>query len=220
MTDDERRIGTEGAWGDLRDHFIGWQCRLRQLAVRRNSGQPIAGMRPRLLDRAGNELAAGVTMLIMKEDPAASTDMFLDVCKRTLDPRERYVKALEMLAGAYFQRPREFIDVLTALFARDSALAQHLADLGECVLEFEQFSKGYSIPCRVDDLADDDSAYQATYWHNCLFNPAIPPNPRILAFVPSWAEARAAPGPEDRATRTWRRDPGARPSGGASTSGT
>ncbi len=194
--DDERRSATGGAGAGLRGQFIGWQCRLRQLAVRRNSGQPIAGMRPRMLDRAGHQLAAGVTTLIMKEDPAPSTDMFRDVVKRTQDPRERYVKALELLAGAYFQRPREFIDVLTALFARDSALAPRLAALGECVLEFEPFGSGYWIPCRVDELAADDIAYQATYWHNSLFNPAIPPHPRILAFVPIWAKARPATGPD------------------------
>jgi hypothetical protein len=192
--DDERTIATGGAWSGLRDHFIGWQCRIRQLAVRRNSGQPMAGMRPRVLDRAGRELSPGIVTLLMKEDPVASTDAFRHAFKRTQDPRERYAKVLEMLAGTYFQKPREFIDEMTALFARESPLAERLIAFGECVLDFEQFSQGYLIPCRVEDLAGDDIAYQATYWHNSLFNPAIPPNPRVLAFSPVWSEAKATAG--------------------------
>lgn len=182
---------TDGIWSASRDHFIGWQCRIRQLAVRRNSGQPMAGMRPRVLDTDGNELSFGITTLLMKEAPALSTDAFRHAFKRTQDPRERHAKALEMLAGAYFQKPREFIDELTALFARESLLAERLVVLGRCVLEFSEFSQGHLIPCRVEDLASDCLAYQATYWHNSLFNPAIPPNPRILVFVPIWSEAKA-----------------------------
>ena len=187
---------TDGIWAALRDHFIGWQCRLRQLAVRRNSGQPMAGMRPRVLDPDGNELSSGIVTLLMKEDPAPSTDAFRHAFKRTQDPRERHAKALEMLAGAYFQQPREFCDELTALFARESPLAERLVARGKYVLEFAEFGQGYFIPCRVEDLAPDSLAYQATYWHNSLFNPAIPPNPRILVFVPIWSEAKGmAAGP-------------------------
>ncbi len=192
--DDKEVSTTDGAWAALRDHFIGWQCRVRQLAVRRNSGEPMAGMRPRVLDAKGRELSSGIITLIMRQDPVPSTDQFRHTCKRTQDPRERYAKALEILAGTYFQRPRDFIDELTALFARDSALAARLAELGQCVLEFEQFSQGYRIPCQVEDLAEDDVAYQATYWHNSLFNPALPPCPRILAFIPIWSEAKVTGG--------------------------
>lgn len=178
-------------WTVQRDHFIGWQCRVRQLAVRRNSGQPMAGMRPRVLDLDGNELSSGITTLLMKEYPALSTDTFRQAFKRTQDPRERHAKALEMLAGSYFQKPGEFIDELTALFVRESPLADRLAATGKCMLEFAEFSQGYLLPCRVEDLASDSLAYQATFWHNSLFNPAIPPNPRILAFNTIWSEAKA-----------------------------
>ena len=190
MNDEDPRT-TGGTWAALRDHFIGWQCRVRQLAMRRNSGQPMAGMRPRVLDSDGRELSSGIVTLIMKEFPAPSTDAFRHAFKRTQDPRERHAKALEMLAGTYFQKPREFVDEMTALFVRESALAERLIANGRCVLEFAEFGQGYFIPCRVEDLAPDNLAYQATYWHNSLFNPAIPPSPRILAFVPNWSEAKA-----------------------------
>lgn len=187
---DDRATATDGAWTALRDHFIGWQCRVRQLAVRRNAGEPMVGMQPRILDLKGRELSPGIVTLIVKEDPEASTDQFRHVFKRTQDPRERYTRALEILAGTYFQRPAEFNDELTALFPRDSVLASRLVELGGCILEFRQFSQGYLIPSEIADLADGDTAYQATYWHNSLFNPAIPPDPRILAFAPIWGEAK------------------------------
>ena len=33
----------------LRDEFIGWQCRIRQIAVREGGGRPSSGMRPRVV---------------------------------------------------------------------------------------------------------------------------------------------------------------------------
>ncbi|HLB79491.1 MAG TPA: hypothetical protein VJJ77_03235, partial [Dongiaceae bacterium] len=53
----------------LRDEFIGWQCRLRQLAVREAGGRPSAGMRPRVTTAAGEEVAAGIVVLIVHRDP-------------------------------------------------------------------------------------------------------------------------------------------------------
>jgi hypothetical protein len=186
-------IVLEPALAALRDHFIGWQCRIRQICVRQNGGEPIPGMRPRVFDRAGNRLTAGMTTLLSREDPTAWTDMFRQAYRRTGDPRERYSRMLEMLAGTYFQKPKEFQDELTASFARDSALASRLVAERSCILEFEQFNQGYRLPCVVADLASIDISYQATYWHNILFNPHLPPDPRILAFTPIWAEASASP---------------------------
>ncbi len=175
----------------LRDHFIGWQCRVRQMAVRQNGGQPLPGMRPRVLDRAGEELSPGITTVIVKADPTADIAMFQQAYKRTQDPRDRYSRALEMLASYHYQKPKLFLDELTALFARDSALALRLLRDGRCVLEFDQFNQGYRIPCAVQDLSERDISYQATYWHNALFNPSLPPAPRILAFAPDWGGAQA-----------------------------
>jgi hypothetical protein len=176
---------------ELRDHFVGWQCRVRQISVRKNGGRPLDGMRPRVTTLDGEELSPGIVTILNQADPTASIAMFKQAYKRTLDPRERYTRALEMLASAYYQRPKEFLDELTALFAADSRLAERLARDGECILEFGQFNQGYNIPCAVQELGERDLAYQATYWHNGLFNPALPPSPRILAFNPRWSAASA-----------------------------
>jgi hypothetical protein len=175
----------------LRDHFVGWQCRVRQMSVRKNGGRPLDGMRPRVTTLDGEELSPGIVTVINQADPTAAIAMFKQAHKRTQDPRERYSRALEMLASSYYQRPREFLDELTALFAPDSRLAERLVRDGECILEFDQFNQGYNIPCAVQELGERDIAYQSTYWHNALFNPALPPSPRILAFTPRWSSASA-----------------------------
>ena len=188
-----RVVRLEAAQAALRDHFLGWQCRLRQLAVREAGGRPSSGMRPKLrLGEAGPPLGA-ITTLILRRAPAEATAQFRHMVRKTQDPAERYAGALEMLAAAYYQRPREFSDQLTALFGPGSGIAERLLAAGRCRLAFEQYSQSYTLPCSVRALAEDDPAYQATYWHNALFNPALPGGVRVLGFQPDWALAEAEP---------------------------
>jgi hypothetical protein len=173
----------------LRAEFLGWQCRLRQLAARQNGGRPSPGMRPRITTPAGDEIAAAVVVLISEIDPENSTQQFRFQYLRTQDPNERYDKVLEFLQGPYFQQPVAFSDVLTALFAQDSELAATLQAQRRCLLEFDQFSQGYRIPCAVTRLSPEHPRHQATYWHNRLFNDHLPPAVEVLAFTPDWAHA-------------------------------
>ncbi|WP_119462404.1 hypothetical protein [Rhodospirillaceae bacterium SYSU D60014] len=195
MTDDDRDnvILLEPAAAALRDEFLGWQCRLRQLAVRENSGRPSQGMRPHVTTVRGEEIAGGITVLIVQDDPEPSTQLFRYQVLKTLDPVERYDKALQILASNYFQRPRDFSDVMTALFGPAMPLVDHLLAEGRCMLEFSQFSKGYRIPCEVDELDENDAFYQATYWHNRLFNSDIPAGVRVLSFTPDWMRSSSLP---------------------------
>lgn len=173
----------------LRARFIGWQCRLRQLAVREAGGKPSAGMRPQVLSSAGQELAAAITVLVVPNNPGDSTRLFQYQVLRTQDPLERYDKALAVLAGGYFQQPREFSDVMTALFAASSTLADTLRRLGRCRLHFEQHGHAYRLPCKVQELAPDHALYQSTYWHNRLYNARLPADVRVLTFKPVWSRA-------------------------------
>lgn len=173
----------------LRDDFLGWQCRLRQLAARQAGGRPIPGMRPRVLTASGELLSSGIIVLIVEEDPADSIALFRHQYQKTNDPIERYDKIVEILSGSYFQRPDAFSDVLTALFGSDSTLAGQLLTHGRCVLEFEQSSQAYRLPCGVTELTAKDEFHQATYWHNRMFNPNMPPKIRVLAFAPDWTHA-------------------------------
>ncbi len=186
-------VRLEAAQAALRDHFLGWQCRLRQLAVRQAGGRPTTGMRPELRLAEDGPPLGTITTLILRRAPEETTAQFRHMARKTQDPAERYDAALKMLAAAYYQRPREFSDQLTALFGPGSEIAERALAARRCRLEFEQYSQRYTLPCTVRALAEDDPAFRATYWHNALFNPAMPAGVRVLAFQPDWARAEAEP---------------------------
>ncbi|HEX6120699.1 MAG TPA: hypothetical protein VFZ03_14715 [Dongiaceae bacterium] len=186
---DNNVVLTEVAAQQLRDDFLGWQCRLRQLSARQAGGRPLEGMRPKVLSSAGNTISPGIVVLIIERDPASNTQMLRFQCQKTQDPNERYDKILDLLSAAYFQHPKNFSDEMTALFGPASELPATLLHLGRCVLEFEQFTEAYRVPCAVTELPEAHAFYQATYWHNHMFNPNLPPGIRILAFKPDWPHA-------------------------------
>ena len=176
----------------LCEHFLGWQCRIRQIAVRQGGGRPTSGMRPALRLADGGSVDA-ITVLIMKRELHEPTKRFQHIVRRTNDPRERLNEALKELAAAYYQRPYEFADAMTALFSLDSAIARKLVEQGRCELTFEQFSQRYVLPCSVQALDESEDAFQATYWHNHMFNPTLPGTVRIVSFTPDWNLGRASP---------------------------
>jgi hypothetical protein len=177
----------------LRLAFLGWQCRLRQLAVRDGDARPTTGMRPNLTV-AGQD-AGAITVVIIPEEPETSTDEFRHIVRRTHDPRERYQAALRHLQSSHFQNPQHFDDRLTAVFGAESELPEKLSGRSDCVLTFEQFSQRYRLPCSVERLDDRHPAFQATYWHNALFNPSLPALVQVVRFQPDWNEACAEPSP-------------------------
>jgi hypothetical protein len=188
-------VSSETEAVELRDHFLGWQCRIRQIAMRQDGGRPSPGMRARVLNNAGRELSPALTVLIVRKEPAESTAFFRFQVQKSRDPREVYEKGLAFLQADYFQQPRDFSDTLTAVLFEDSALARELLAAASCVLEFDQFRQFYRLPCAVFSLAAEDPAREAALWHNRLFNPALPDTVKVLAFGPDWANAQARPGP-------------------------
>ena len=174
----------------MRDGFIGWQCRIRQHALRVHGGRPSPGMRPRMTRADGSGFADAVTVLLIETDPGDSIAQFRHVVRQTHDPARRHDAAVRLLSAAYYQISRGFSDRMTALFSVDSKIAAALLEDGECRLDFDQSGQRYSLPCAVAALAEDEPAFQATYWHNAMFNPALPGAVRILAFTPDWSRAK------------------------------
>ena len=183
----------------LRDHFVGWQCRIRADAMRRRSGQPSPGMCPQVLSAAGEALMPAVTTLLVRRAPETFAPEFRHLARRTHDPRDRREAALALLAERYYQHARDFSDTLTATFAAGSGLAEGLIHEGRCVLAFAQDRQRYRLPCAVALLDRNDPRREETWWHNALFNPQLPPDIPVLAFAPRWLEADADPAPEGRA---------------------
>ncbi len=152
-------------------------------------------MRPRVLARDGREVSAAMTVLLVPSAPEESTGFFRFQAQKTRDPKQTYEKGLEYLQSTHFQHPKSFSDEMTALFNLGSSLAGSLLTMGGCVLEFDQFSQRYRLPCGVRPLAPGDPAFEATYWHNLIFNPAIPGAVTILGLRPDWTSAQADPMP-------------------------
>ena len=157
-------------------------------------GRPSAGMRPVLTMPGHNPpLSRKITTVLTKQDSSAITKQFRYMVLKTNDPSERYDAALKYLAAGYYQKPHEFSDRLTALFAIESSLALTTVTAGICILEFDHASQRYRLPCAVRVLSDKDSEFQATYWHNRLFNPAMPSDVRIFEFAPDWLQGESDP---------------------------
>ena len=172
-------------------HFLTWQCRIRQIAMREGEGRPSQGMRPRVLDAEGNELSAGIIVLITRENPMESTTFLKFQVQKYNDPQDVYKKSLIYLQSTHYHRAIEFSDELTGLFGKDSALVERLMIEGKCVLEFSEFQQEYAIPCTLRILEPQEDAYQATLWHNRVFNPNIGNDIQIIGFQPDWEEAVA-----------------------------
>lgn len=179
----------------VRDHFIGWQCRIRQIVMRQAGGRPSEAMRPRVLMKDGRELAPGIVVVLVPREPEESTTFFRHQVRKSHDPNQVYEKGLEYLQATHYQNAQKFSDEMTALFSVGSDVAGALKAGRECILEFAQFSQSYRMLCTVRELAMDEPAYQATLWHNRVFNPNIPADIHILGFQPDWASAQADPMP-------------------------
>ncbi|MCZ6861392.1 MAG: hypothetical protein O7I42_14140 [Alphaproteobacteria bacterium] len=173
----------------IRDQFLGWQCRIRQMSVRDHEGKPLPGMRPRVTLEDGTSLADGITLLLLHEEPAESRDLFRHIVKITHDPRLRREAAIKMLSSAHYQYPDAFSDCMTASFSGNSKIASSLLKHGCCHLEFNQFGQCYTLPCRVSRLERDTPAWETTFWHNHMFNPTMPSDLQIFAFAPDWRNA-------------------------------
>ena len=135
----------------VRGHFIGWQCRIRQLAMRKDGGRPSDGMRPRLVLSAGQELSPGVVVVLIPEEPEESTEFFRFQLRKTNDPKLIYERGLQYLQATHFQNAKSFSDRMTAVFGAGSEVVQTMLSAGDCILEFAQFSQSYRMLCTVTE---------------------------------------------------------------------
>lgn len=179
----------------LRSYFLGWQCRIRQISLRDYSGAPMAGMRPRVLTRSGDELMPAMTVLIVPKHPEESTAYLKFQLQRTHEHARAYEAGMNYLAADYFQRPELFSEEMTALFMAGSRIAETIVKVRECLLDFEQYSQRFTMFCRTRKLKPSEAARQATLWHNRIFNPNVPNSAIVLGFRPDWKNVHADPMP-------------------------
>lgn len=164
--------------------FLSWQCRLRKLSVREHAGRPSLGMSAGVYSVSVDKEKGRMNFLIVKQDSELVTSELRHIVRKSRDPGDWIKNGLRILSERHYQDEFNFSDELTALFALDSSLADALITAGECNLRFIENSIEYEFEFSVREIEQQASAFQATYWHNHLFNPSIPGKVRVLGFTP------------------------------------
>ena len=177
----------------VQNHFIGWQCRVRQYAMRNGEGRPTPGMRPIVLLEDGKEAASNVTLLLVPDVPQDSIQQFRFMALKTQDPQERYKKAIQLLSSTFYQNVEKFSGYMTGVFSKNSETANRLTKNHRCVLEFDFQQQKFRVPSDIKVLLKNNPEYEYTYWHNFLFNPYLPPDVTVLGFAPDWSDSSADP---------------------------
>ena len=187
------KVGNEQKGSQIREHFLGWQCRIREYIMRQGKGRPTPGICPRVILEDGSEAASTLTLLLLPREPRESILQFRYMVLRTHDPQDRYNKAVQLLSSTFYQDPGDFSGVMTGLFSSHSNLVHSLLDSKKCVLEFYYQQQSFSLPCQIEPEPNDGEPHQFTYWHNRLFNHSISPEIEVLAFEALWQEAAMDP---------------------------
>lgn len=174
---------------ELMEQFLRWQCRVRQMAMRDNHGRPDDAITPSVHINGEPEPFGHIITVMSKWGANSKTPELKHMVKRTNDPAQRREKALEYFSSTYYQKAREFSDTLSATFKPGSAGAAQLLEAGNCSLVFEAYSQRFELICKVLQLSNSHPLYQATWWHNLLFNPELHPETIILGFEPDWDQS-------------------------------
>ena len=186
-------LGVEPEPHPLRDAFLGWQCRVRQINMREKMGRPDDEVMPHVMLKGEVEPMGQIISVMSKLPKHSVTPEFKHMVRRTFDPAQRREKALEFFSATYYQKPRNFSDILTATFPSNSEGAARIRRAGECVLRFEAYGQRFDLACKIWRLASKNPYYQATWWHNHLFNPNLSEDAVILGFEPDWDASSADP---------------------------
>lgn len=177
----------------LRDAFLKWQCLTRQIAVRQNQGRPDEAVTPAVLLKGKTEAYDHIITVLSKTPQQSLLPELQHLVRRTLDPAQRRQKALELLSETYYQKPTSFSDILTATFPPQSPRAAVIRKADHCRLLFSGYGQAYQIECKIWALTKKNTLYQATFWHNLLFNPGLHPDTIVLGFEPDWTKSTSEP---------------------------
>ncbi|MDJ0613758.1 MAG: hypothetical protein QNJ29_08765 [Rhizobiaceae bacterium] len=186
-------FGLDREHSPMRDSFMRWQCRVRQIAMREKQGRPDDGVIADVTPEGATEALGSIVTVLNKAPLFSKTPELKHMYLRTNDPAQRRDKALQLFSETYYQKHKEFSDVITATFLPNSQGAQTLLDAKRCMLAYEAYNQTFSLKCQVRELSKGEPIYQATYWHNLLFNPNLSPDTIILGFQPVWKESLADP---------------------------
>lgn len=172
-----------------REEFLRWQCRIRQIAMREDDGRPSRGMQAAVWLGGGIELINAMNILLVQGDISESTAFFKFQVKKSHDPAQVVEKGLQFLQSTYYHHAPSFRDEMTALFPRRTDTTDQLVEAGQCLLQFEQFNQVFKLVCTIRQLETDEDSWQATYWHNHMFNANLPGDATVIGFTPNWEKS-------------------------------
>ncbi len=175
----------------MKEKFMSWQCRVRQIAMRENEGRPDDSFTPFVTLEGSAEPMGQIITVMSKWGAYSKTAELKHMVKQTHDPAQRREKALRFFSEYYYQKPREFSDTLTATFLPLSEGAQAILAAPSCSLRFEAFGQRFDISCKAIALSESNPLYQSTWWHNQLFNPAMNPDTQVVGFEANWDASTA-----------------------------
>ena len=185
--------GSDPAAARLRDAFLRWQCRTRQIAMREAAGRPGDAVTPAVV--LGDAPLGHIITVLNKAPGHSLTPELMHMARKTHDPAQRREQALTYFAATYYQRAQEFSDILTATFPPASPGAARIRKADRCTLRFEAYAQRYDLACKVWRLAPRNPLHVATLAHNRLFNPDLHPDTQVLGFEPDWTRSTADPMP-------------------------
>ena len=171
---------------EMKDEFLGWQCRARQLAMRNEAGRPCSAMAPVACIGDGTEEIAPLVTVLSRRPGCSVAPELSHMLKSTNDPAQARESAVRFFAGSYYSQESEFSGAVAASFQPGSSMAHALASAGRCKLVFSGESKRFELDCRVDALDEDDPRRADAWLHMRLFNPSLPSKVRVLEFDPEW----------------------------------
>ena len=175
----------------LRRQFLGWQCRVRQMAMRDHEGRPGDAIMPAVTLARETEPMGHVITVLNKAPGRDSVSEMEHMAAKTNDPAQVREAAIRFLSSSYYQEPSSFSDILTATFPPDSPGAATIRAAERATLTYQAYSQRFDLSCRVWKLAPRNPLRRATLAHNRLFNPSIPEGTVVLGFEPDWSESAA-----------------------------
>ena len=197
-TSEDHIVRLDNAKRALAGAFLGWQCRMRQIAFRQNEGRPSSGLTPEVFSIADGEPLGHIVTVLNKIENKTPVMEFQHIYRRTRDPSQRRSDVIKYLSESYFQKPSSFSDRLTSVFPPGSQQSADIESIGHCRLVFQQFKQSYELVCDIERLQEHEILFQSTFWHNALFNSNLSKDSNILAFVPDWSLCSADPAPARR----------------------
>ena len=175
----------------IKDAFLKWQCRVRQIMMRQNEGKPNNAIMPELVFNKEEKIGSIITQIV-KSPQHSVTQELVHLAKKTYDPAQRREQAIKFLSATYYQKFKEFADIITATFQEDSRGAELILSSKKCFLNFEAYNQRFFINVKPVKLKGSHFASEATIAHNQLFNPMFNPKSQVVGFFPNWEESEAS----------------------------